>query len=153
MQKWILTVIAILSLVGCESLYETGGLKGSFVEKKNVNSSVESIIKALDRSTLGVRGKSANGREIVSRYQSAKGDSNEPATTKKSRAYARLLILGDRRPYTLQMQFVIEEDQGDGEYVVMSTDDERAQKILKKLLDTLASRPDSKDFIDDFRSF
>jgi hypothetical protein len=51
------------------------------------------------------------------------------------------------------MQFVIEQDQGGGDYQATDNDDERAHKLLKKLLDALASRPDNKDFIDDFRTF
>lgn len=134
---------------GCAS----SGLKGTYAEKLQVGGSLESIVKAFDRATMGVRGRSTNGREIVSRYQSVKGDAYDDASAKKNRAYARMLILGDRRPYDLQVQFVIEGDGGGGDYQVQSYDDERARKILKKILDTLAARPGSKDFIDDFRSF
>lgn len=153
MTKWIVSVFIILSTAGCASIFNTGGMKGSFAEKKRVNASVEGIIKAFDKVTLGVRGKSANGREIVSRYMSPKADNMEAASTKKSRGYARLLILGDRRPYDLQLQFVLEEDRGGGDYEALDTDDERSHKLLKKVLDALATRPDNKDFIDDFKAF
>jgi len=151
MIKASLLIISLFVFSGC-SLFSGNNLKGSYVEKKRVNASLEGIIKAFDRATLGVRGQSANGREIVSRYQSPNGR-NESAATKKNRAYARLLILGERRPYDLQVQFVTEEDQGEGDYQALQTDDEMARKILKKVLDGLASRPDTKDFIDDFRAF
>lgn len=116
---------------------------------------MEGIVKAFDRVTIGLRGRSPNGRELVSKYQAlGKGaDEYDQSGTSKERAYARLRILGDRRPYELQMQVVVEENMGGGEYEVQGYDDEKASRILRKLLETLATRPDNKDFIDDFRSF
>jgi hypothetical protein len=141
-------LLFVASLTSCTSLNE-----GPFVDRKGVNSSVEGIIKAFDKGGIGIRGQSANGREIVTKYHSPKGDGYDNAATKTTRAYSRLRILGDRRPYTLQVQYVVEKRKDSGEYVVQSYDEEKAQKILKKLLDFLVTRPDREDFIDDFRPF
>lgn len=155
MRTWIVTVFFVTMtgiLAGCAS----NNLKGDYVTRKNINAPVEGIIKAFDRVTIGLRGRSPNGREVVSKYQAiGKGvdEYNDDGASSKKRAYARLRILGDRRPYDLQMQVVTEEDDGEGGYEVTAYDDEKAARLLKKLLETLVARPDNKDFIDDFRSF
>lgn len=146
---WIalLSATIILSNSSCVSL------SGSYVEKKGVNASIQGLIKAFDRATNGLRGKSANGRELVSRYQKPGSDSFDNAGADAVRAYSRLLILGDRRPYTIQVQYVIEErNKGEG-YVNRGYDDAIARQTLRKVLEFLVNRPDREDFIDDFKAF
>lgn len=126
---------------------------GSYVERKRVNHSVEAIFKAYDKASPGLRGKSANGRELVSKYHAVNGDIYDNAYNKKERAYSKLSILGDRRPYVLRVQVVIEERMDDGTYEVVDHDDEAAQKILDKIVEFLVTRPDKDDFIDDYRAF
>ena len=128
-------------------------MSGSYVQRDRVNHSVEAIIKSFERATLGIRGRSPNGRELVSKYQSVKGDKYENAYKKKERAYARLAILGDRRPYTLKVQLVIEERTEYGTYEVVDEDDDAAQALLDKMVEFLVNRPDKDDFIDDYRAF
>jgi hypothetical protein len=142
-----LSLVLIFSLCACNSMH------GSFVEKKSVNSSVHGLMKAFDRATTGLRGKSANGREIVSRYQIPGSSSFENAGSKNVRAYSRLLILGDRRPYTIQIQHVIEERGETGSYEVKGYDDAVASQTLKKVIEYLVTRPDKEDFIDDHKVF
>lgn len=139
--------VLLLLLVSCSDL------DGTFVEKKGVNVSTQSLIKAFERATTGVRGKSANGREIVSRYQKPGSNSFDNAAGEKVRAYSRLLILGDRRPYTLQIQYVVEERTSSDGYEIIKYDDVAAKQTLKKVLDFLVNRPDQEDFIDDFKAF
>lgn len=126
---------------------------GPFVEKKSVNSSIQGLVKAFDRATTGVRGKSANGRELVSRYQKPGTNSFDNAAGDKIRGYSRLRILGDRRPYDLQVQYVIEERSPSGNYAVKSYDDVVAKQVLQKVLEFLVNRPDREDFIDEFKAF
>ncbi len=137
----------LLVLTSCSSL------DGAFVEKQGVNSSVPGLIKAFDRATSGVRGKSGNGREIVSRYQKPGSTAPDNAINEKTRAYSRLLMLGYRRPYTIQLQYVVEERQSSGSYEIKHYDDGMARQTLKKVLDYLAHRPDREDFIDGFKAF
>lgn len=127
----------------------------SAAEWKGVNSSVMAIIKAFDRSTPGggIRGKSQNGREIVSKYHPPKGDAYASATTMKERAYSKLTILGDRRPYVLWLQYIIEERDENGNYQVVERDLDKAKAILREIHTYLVTRPDRDNFIDDFRPF
>ena len=94
--KLIQFVFSLVLLSSCASLKKDS----STAEWKGVNASVSGIIKAFDRSTPGggIRAKSQNGREIISKYHNPKGDPYAAATTSKERAYAKLTILGDRRP-------------------------------------------------------
>jgi hypothetical protein len=126
---------------------------GTYVERTSVNASVSQIIKAFDKAAIGLRGKSANGREVVSKYHTPGGDGYDNAATGSQRAFSRLIILGERRPYNLQIQYVIETKKSNGTYALQSYDQDKAQKVLKALMDYLVTRPDREDFIDDFRPF
>ncbi len=136
-----------LSSASCNSL------SGKYVERKGVNASIQSLVKAFDRATNGLRGKNASGRELVSRYQKPGSDSFDNAGGDDIRAYSRLLILGDRRPYTIQVQHVIEvRNKGEG-YQIKGYDEAHARQTLRKVLQFLVNRPDREDFIDDFKAF
>ncbi len=139
--------LVLFGLVSCNSL------SGPYVEKKSVNASIPGLVKAFDRASNGLRGKSANGREIVSRYQKPGSGSYDNAGMEKERAYSRLLILNDRRPYTIQIQYVIEERLSDGGYSIKGYDEAAANKVMKRLLEFLVNRPDREDFIDEFKAF
>jgi len=73
------------------------------------------------------------------------------------RAYAKILILGDKRPYTLQVKIEIEElvgmHKGKPEYVICCRHKKYEQDLLKKIKAELVKRKDNQDFIDDFRPF
>jgi hypothetical protein len=127
--------------------------EGSYAERKTVNAPVVGIIKAFDRAAIGIRGRSANGRELVSKYHSPNGDGYDYADTKPERAYSKLKILGERRPYTLQVQYIIEKRNSAGVYKTFDYDQAKADKVLKALIEYLVTRPDREDFIDDFRPF
>lgn len=139
--------LAFFALPSCNSM------SGSYVEKKSVNASLPGLIKAFDRASNGLRGKSVNGREIVSRYQKPGTDSYDNAGMDKERAYSRLLILNDRRPYTIQLQYVIEERISGGGYSIKGYDDAMANKVMRKMMEFLVNRPDREDFIDEFKAF
>ncbi len=137
-----------LLLSGCAS-----PPSGPYAERGTVNASVVGIIKAFDRAAIGVRGRSANGRELVSKYHMPGGDGYDYAGDKPERAYSKLRIRGERRPYTLQVQYVIEKRDSRGVYKVTDYDLAKAETILKDLMKYLVTRPGREDFIDDFRPF
>ena len=143
---WISVIVA--SLISCTSIIDS-----DMAQRKSVNASVTSIIKAFDHAAVGLRGKSTNGRELVSRYHTPGGNGVTLDPKNPKRAYAKLRILGERRPYTLQIQYIIEKRDESENYSTQSYDQEKAKKILKSLLDYLVTRPDREDFIDDFRPF
>jgi hypothetical protein len=138
----------LMTALGCAS-----PPSGPYAERDTVNASVSGIIRAFDRAAVGIRGRSANGRELVSKYHSPTGDGYDYADTKAERAYSKLRILGERRPYTLQVQFIVEKRNSKGVYRLVDYDEEKAEKVLKSLIDYLVTRPEREDFIDDFRPF
>lgn len=150
-KKLFLLPLILFVTFGCSTF--SSSLSGSYVEKQGVNASIQGLIKAFDRSTNGLRGKSANGREIVSRYQKPGSKSYDNAGADQVRAYSRLRILGDRRPYDIQVQHVIEERNSNEGYVTKAYDDVMARQVLKKVLEFLVNRPDREDFIDEFKAF
>lgn len=144
----VLSFAFLVASIGCAS-----PPSGPYAERNTVNASVSGIIRAFDRAAVGIRGRSANGRELVSKYHSATGDGYDYADTKAERAYSKLRILGERRPYTLQVQVIVEKRNSKGVYRMVDYDQEKAEKVLKGLIDYLVTRPEREDFIDDFRPF
>jgi hypothetical protein len=153
MTKRVVPTFFLFAFMLLTTSCQSSPLKGTYVEKKGVNTSIQGLVKAFDRASNGLRGKSTNGRELVSRYQRPGSNSYDNASGETVRAYSRLLILGDRRPYTIQVQYVIEE-RGKGEgYQIKRYDDVVARQTLRKVLEFLVNRPDREDFIDDFKAF
>tara|TARA_B100001248_G_scaffold262665_1_gene260560 strand:- start:9132 stop:9596 length:465 start_codon:yes stop_codon:yes gene_type:complete len=73
------------------------------------------------------------------------------------RAYAKIAILGDRRPYTLAVEIEIEElmgmQNGKPRYQVCCRHREYEKNLAKEIKDYLVKRKDNQDLIDDFRPF
>ena len=130
-------------------------MKGPYVQHNDIESSVESIVKAFEYAIPNrkIRGRAKNGREFVSAYFPLEGNQFEDASTLPTRAFVQLAIRGSRRPYDVWLQFTIQEKTESGKYVVKSYDQDRAQKVLDRLKRYLSARPDKDDFIDDFRAF
>lgn len=147
MKSFFLMLIGVFVLSGCTTPDEP------YAERAAINAPVGTIIKSFDRAAIGIRGKSPNGRELVSKYHSPGGDGYDYAATNPERAYSKLKILGERRPYTLRIQYIVEVRNDQGVYSVKKYDQRQAKKVLKALVDDLVTRPDREDFIDDFRPF
>ncbi|UXR65692.1 hypothetical protein EZJ49_05450 [Bdellovibrio bacteriovorus] len=96
---------------------------------------------------------SQNGREMTSRFYDKKGSNIEKMDMAKERFYTHVTILGDRRPYDVQVQVLVEGRNEDGGFDLLDRDDERAAPIAEKLRQTLNQSRDSRNVIDDFRSF
>ena len=152
--KYGLLTLSLFFLAGCSTVSQSD-MKGPYEEQSGFNSSVKGIIRAFQFAVPGgrVRGRSKNGRRLVSGYHPLKGNAYEDATTKQERAYVKLSIRGDRRPYTLRVQYVIQRRNAEERYNITGYDEGRAKKVLKKMRRFLVSRPDRSDFIDDFRAF
>ncbi|WP_347358378.1 hypothetical protein [Bdellovibrio sp.] len=99
------------------------------------------------------RSVSQNGREMTSRYYDKKGSNIEKMDMAKERFYTHVTILGDRRPYDVQVQVLVEGRNEDGGFDLRDRDDDRAAPIAEKLRQALNQSRDSRNVIDDFRSF
>ena len=100
----------------------------------------------------GILKRGANNRTFYSHYHPPGGDPRKDARRSEKRAQSVIHLLNSRRPYTIVVQYFVEQ-RFNGQYQVMNMDEEQAEKIKQKLDEDLASRPDAPDFIDDFRPF
>lgn len=109
------------------------------------------------RAIVGVIGEprsiSQNGREIVSQYYDKKNKTIEKMDMAKERYYSHLTILGDRRPYDIQVEVLVEGRNEDGGFDVVDQDDEKAGILAERLRQALNQSRDTRNVIDDFRSF
>ena len=105
----------------------------------------------------GVRTMSPNGREIQGRHflVTRNGEFKE-AGDALQRYYTHIKILGDRRPYKLEILVTHEERVLRGNqftYVVTGYDKRLAKQIENKLRAELTKRREDRNIIDDFRVF
>ncbi|WP_246845202.1 hypothetical protein [Bdellovibrio sp. NC01] len=99
------------------------------------------------------RSISQNGRELFSQYYDKKGKNIEKMDMAKERYSTHVLVLGDRRPYDVQVEVLIEDRNDDGGFDVTDRDDDKAATIAEKIKKALALSRDNRNIIDDFRSF
>ncbi|MDG0814873.1 hypothetical protein [Bdellovibrio svalbardensis] len=96
---------------------------------------------------------SENGREMASKYYDKKGKEIAKMDMAKERYSTRVTILGDRRPYDIQVQVLIEDRDTEGGFELTDRDDDKAAAIAEKIKKALNQSRDSRNVIDDFRSF
>lgn len=97
---------------------------------------------------------SENGREMVSKYYDRKGTKDEEQMkTVRERFSTHITILGDRRPYDIQIEVVVEIRDHDGKYQVVERDEARAQAISIEIQKALVQSRDNRNLIDDFRAY
>ena len=111
------------------------------------------IQKVTDSSTpLGTRQISTNGREFYSNYFVPKGKKLMDAAKMARRYYAKISILGDRRPYKIEVVVVKEKRVASG-YEMVRHDQRIAKALLKRIQKRLDESRGKRNVIDDFRAF
>ena len=95
-----------------------------------------------------------NGRVFFSNYfLLQKSGKFQPAEKSGLRHYAKIYVLGDRRPYTIEVQVLRQRRSGPGEYYSDGSDERIAKVVAKVIQDNLNKRPEDLNIIDDFRVF
>ena len=103
---------------------------------------------------LGLRKQSANGREFFSHYFETKNRKFQMAQRGGERRYAHILVLGDRRPYKIDVVVHLERvDPKTKTYVEVGADLRLAKVIRQRIAQHLSKRREDLNFIDDFRVF
>ncbi len=95
---------------------------------------------------------SANGFEIVSQYYDREEEVIERPNEVRQRFYTIVTALGDRRPYDIQVQVIVEVRTMDG-YENVGQDDAFAAKIAEKIKKALHESREKRNVIDDFKAF
>lgn len=96
---------------------------------------------------------SPNGREIFSQYLDKKEKKIEKMDMIRERHFTHVTILGDRRPYDVQVEVIVEIRNQGGGFDVIGHDDSKASVIAEKIRQVLNQSRDNRNVIDDFRSF
>jgi hypothetical protein len=110
-------------------------------------------VKRLLTSVIGEPRKvSENQRTFYSRYFSRNPDDHFDPERSKERLYAKVVVLGDRRPYDLEVE-VYSEVRGAKGYEDMGADEVESRKLGKDLRSRLNQGRNERNAIDDFRAF
>lgn len=142
----VLSFVLLLLLSSCASY---GGQRIEAVER-----SLADLRKIVTQGLpLGMRTVSTNGREFYSKYFVVKDREFVEADNAAGRSYAVIYILGDRRPYAIEVVVHNEEINQAGQYVRIGKDQRIAEVIRRRLLKELSKRREEINIIDDFRAF
>lgn len=150
-----LVCLALLTLAGCSTLLGNNkhALKITAVDwsLSEIRSSIGTIIPA------GQRTMTPNGREMVSRHFVLDRQKNfKAAGDATERYFAQFAILGERRPYDVEILVTQEKRVLRGNefvYLVTGYDSRLAKELEKRLRTELTKRREDRNIIDDFRVF
>lgn len=142
----------VVFLVGCASFEK--GVQLVDVDKP-LSHIQRSIVAAIP---LGVRKTERAGTEIYSQYFRPGEKRFIPSHSMPERYYAKVLIRGGRRPYTIEV-FVFKEERAQtpadqvSSYVQVGQDQRLANMIRDQIKEQLSKRREDPNNIDDFRVF
>jgi hypothetical protein len=105
----------------------------------------------------GQRAVSPNGREMQSRhFLPDRQGGYRPAGDALERYFAHIMILGDRRPYKVEILVTHEKRVLRGNnftYVITGYDKRLARELERKIRAELTKRREDRNIIDDFRVY
>lgn len=99
------------------------------------------------------RNLSQNGREIWTHHMDKKGRVLESAKKAKERRYAHIQILGERRPYDILVNVVVEGQVQGGSYETLGDDEVLAKRLAAEIKKELLKSLENRNIIDDFNAF
>jgi hypothetical protein len=141
--NWILTAFLFFTTLGCVSQsYRITDQNLSLGEVKRIVVSVIGEPRSL----------SENQRTFYSRYFSRRPDPNFDPERSKERLYAKVVVLGDRRPYDVEVEVIVEEREGKA-YQEVGADEVESTKLGKDIRNRLNQGRNERNAIDDFRAF
>ena len=113
----------------------------------------ESVVNSMP---VGLRARSPNGREFLSKFFVPTKDDFKEADTAPMRWFAHVYILGDRRPYNIEVLVKREKrfaNRGVLTYRPEGLDLRIASNLKKRIQDELTKSREGVNLIDDFRAF
>jgi len=140
----MVSVACVLMSVSCETA------EGFLMPDQHY--SLAQIRKAIGAVSGKPRHISQNEREFLSPYFSRKPSPTFDPEKTFERLYAHFWILGDRRPYDIRVQVLVEHKDEDG-YSVEGEDVNLSKKVADELKDKLVQGQDGSNVIDSFRPF
>lgn len=140
----LLSFLGFLFLAGCQ----TGGVV-LHETPLSISDTRVAIVTVIGEPRI----VSPNGRELYSKFYDRKGNPIDRMELAKERSYTLVTVLGDRRPYDIQVEVLTEERDEDGVFELVDRDDQRAVPIADKIKKALNESLVNRNIIDDFRSF
>lgn len=144
MLRWLILLLMLPGLWSCST-------EGVVLEDQAY--SLGEIRKAIIANIGEPRSISQNQRTFKSVYFSPKPDKKFDPQKSRQRAYAQIVVLGDRRPYDLECTVFIEERQPDGGYSLLGEDPAQSEQLATNVKKRLHQSTDDRNVIDDFRAF
>jgi len=149
------SLFALFLNLGCATI--TGNHREA-IRIEDVDKSLSDIRMAIaEVIPAGQRTMSPNGREIQSRHFLRDGKGGfKPANDALERYFAHLAILGDRRPYQIEILVTHEKRVTRGSqftFIIVGYDKRLAKDLEKKLRMELTKRREDRNIIDDFRVY
>ena len=144
--SWILSFACVAWATGCVT-------KASIMDVMAPLPTIRAIV--MNSLPGGAKKQSVNGRELTSGYFKP-DDLDEPADEDRVRSYATVTILGERRPFSVDVHVfreVRERHEGVTAYRIVGQDKRIADKLTKTIREALANRPEDRNIIDDFKAF
>ncbi len=145
-KKFLVGASLCLITLGCSTMQSS----------EPTNYALTSIFSAIEKAmSMGIQGYSQNHREFYSRPFLVKQDEKVMKSGLRERGIAKVVVLGESRPYTIETQVVVERNRaGDAsDYSKDRYDHRLAKKLLTSILSILDKREHNKNAIDDFRPF
>ena len=144
-----LNAIFVLSLLFPTSCATKGSVR---VEPANI--SINQLI-AITRKALPVKvlKETQSGRNMVTAYFVFKKGKPVEVVSVAKRYSVEVRILGDRRPYTVEVVVPQEVRNPEGGYDVIRSDKGLARVIARLIQEGLHKRREDRNIVDDFRVF
>ncbi|HEY8272768.1 MAG TPA: hypothetical protein VIG33_17880 [Pseudobdellovibrionaceae bacterium] len=137
-------LFSIFIFIGCQT-------QGVYLRETplNISETRKAVVSVIGQPRV----TSENGRELLSKYYDRKGNSEDQIKMARERFSTHVIILGDRRPYDIQVEVVVEVRDHAGVYQVVEKDETRARKIALDVQKALVQSRDNRNIIDDFKPY
>lgn len=143
----------LLCLVGCVNLERNPA--GLIINQVDASlSDIRAVVSAI--LPVGQRSISSNGRELLSKHFIISEDRYKPALDSTLRYFAQFKVLGDRRPYDVEILVTVEKRVLKGNQFIMAPvgfERTLAKELEVKFRQELIKRREGRNIIDDFRVF
>lgn len=117
----------------------------------DMNRSMSDIQTAI-RNLYGIQSKSDNEKILYTPPLKKDPNDTTPEAKMRERVIARVVIMGDRRPYDILVQVYLERKVR-GTWVEVGLDEGLSQEFAKEINRELIESRENRNVIDDFRAF
>lgn len=144
--KFLACLFILTTLPQCAS-------SGKSVSSEEYTRPIRDMRKAIYYAFKGeVKKTSTNGRTFYSHWHTPGKNLKMPSYKKPERASLIVTLYGDRRPYWIKVLYRVEKLDG-SKFKLDRYDKSLAKHYLALIEEYLASRPEERDVIDDFRPY